>query len=107
LRNERARVIPEDAVPVESEQVRCDDIISVSYGMIQALSLARRVSGSTANVMITGESGTGKEVVAKAIHSYGVRSKKPFVAINCSAIPENLLESELFGHAKGAFTGAS
>lgn len=65
-----------------------------------------QVSHSDATVMITGESGTGKEMVAKAIYHHSLRSQKPFLAINCSAIPENLLESELFGHEKGSFTGA-
>ena len=70
------------------------------------MELARRVSSSQANIIIFGESGSGKEVVAKAVHELGDRKAGPFVAINCSAIPENLLESELFGYAKGAFTGA-
>jgi two-component system response regulator HydG len=68
--------------------------------------LVQRVSGASSNVLITGESGTGKEMIAQAIHQSGPRAGKPFVAINCTAIPENLLESELFGHAKGSFTGA-
>jgi two-component system response regulator HydG len=84
-----------------------DGVIGKSPGFKQALDLAARVAKSKANVMITGESGTGKEVIARAIHRLGARSKAPFIAINCSAIPENLLESELFGHAKGSFTGAS
>ena len=66
-----------------------------------------RLSQSNVTVLITGESGTGKEVIAKVIHRSGSRKDKPFIAINCSAIPENLLESELFGYVKGAFTGAS
>jgi DNA-binding NtrC family response regulator len=84
-----------------------DGIIGRSPGFLKALDLARRVSDSPASVFIHGESGTGKEVIAKSIHAFGKRAKEPFVAINCSAIPENLLESELFGYAKGAFTGAS
>lgn len=81
-------------------------VIGKSPGLKNALELAQRISSSTANVLITGESGTGKEVIARAIHYSGDRKKGPFVAINCSAIPETLLEAELFGHAKGAFTGA-
>jgi two-component system response regulator HydG len=81
-------------------------IVGKSLAMQNVFDLAKRVSNSTATVLIRGESGAGKEVVARAIHQEGSRKKEPFVAINCSAIPENLLESELFGHAKGAFTGA-
>ena len=69
--------------------------------------LAKRVAPSMANILIHGESGTGKEVIARAIHSHSKRRDKPFIAINCSAIPETLLESELFGYAKGAYTGAT
>jgi two-component system response regulator HydG len=81
-------------------------VIGKSLGFKKALELAKRVSGSQANVLITGESGSGKEVIARAVHELGDKKDGPFIAINCSAIPENLLESELFGHAKGAFTGA-
>lgn len=84
-----------------------DGIIGRSPGLLRAIDLAKRVADSSANVFITGETGSGKEVIAKAIHYFGQRKKHPFIAINCSAIPENLLESELFGHAKGSFTGAS
>ncbi len=82
------------------------NVIGKSEGMRSIFDLVSRISGATSNVLITGESGTGKEMVAKAIHESGPRAGKPFVAINCTAIPENLLESELFGHAKGSFTGA-
>ena len=81
-------------------------VIGKSQGFKKALELAKRVSSSQANVLITGESGSGKEVIARAVHELGDKKDGPFIAINCSAIPENLLESELFGHAKGAFTGA-
>ncbi len=81
-------------------------IVGKSQGMRTVFDLVKRVSQASSNVLITGESGTGKEMIAQAIHQSGPRAHKPFVAINCTAIPENLLESELFGHAKGSFTGA-
>lgn len=81
-------------------------IIGKSPAFLSALDVAKRVAKSNANIFISGESGTGKEVVARFIHNESKRKNGPFIAINCSAIPENLLESELFGHAKGSFTGA-
>jgi two-component system response regulator PilR (NtrC family) len=82
------------------------NIIGKSKPMQEVYDLIEKVAASKVNVLVTGESGTGKELVAKAIHYNSDRHDKPFVAINCGAIPENLLESELFGHEKGAFTGA-
>lgn len=82
------------------------DIIGKSQAMQTVFEMIERVAPAQSNVLITGESGSGKEIVAKAIHNLSNRSKKPFIAINCTSIPEALLESELFGHAKGSFTGA-
>ena len=83
-----------------------DGLYGVSPGIARIRDLIDRVAGSDATVLIAGESGTGKEVVARAMHARGPRRDKRFVAINCGAIPENLIESELFGHVRGAFTGA-
>lgn len=89
----------------ESEQE--DQIIAKDPRTRALLSLAKRVAKSPATVMLTGESGCGKEVIARFIHQHSLRSSKPFIAINCAAIPENLLEATLFGYEKGAFTGAT
>jgi DNA-binding NtrC family response regulator len=82
------------------------DIVGRDEKMLEIFELIERVSDSDATVLITGESGTGKELIARALHQRSHRSLRPFVAINCTAIPENLIESELFGHERGAFTGA-
>jgi two-component system response regulator HydG len=81
-------------------------IVGSSAGMMQVFKSIARAADSDATVLVLGESGTGKEMVARVLHSRSRRARGPFVAINCAAIPENLLESELFGHEKGAFTGA-
>ena len=83
-----------------------DNIIGRSTAMQEVFGLIRRLSGSSVNVLITGESGTGKELAARAIHVHSARAKQPFVAVNCAAIPDQLLESELFGYKRGAFTDA-
>ncbi|MEJ2025465.1 MAG: sigma-54 dependent transcriptional regulator, partial [Deltaproteobacteria bacterium] len=82
-------------------------LVGESEAMKKVYDLVRRVAGTKSNIMISGESGTGKELVASAIHDLSARKKMPFVVINCAGIPENLIESELFGYKKGAFTGAA
>jgi two-component system response regulator AtoC len=82
------------------------DIVGRHESILEIFDLIGRVAGSDATVLITGESGTGKELIARAIHQQSHRAQRPFVAVNCTAIPEQLIESELFGHERGAFTGA-
>jgi DNA-binding NtrC family response regulator len=89
-----------------SKEYRFSNIIGKSKEMRAIFQLIRRVAESTVNILISGESGTGKEIVAKAIHYNSPRRDYPFIAVNCAAIPETLLESELFGHVRGAFTDA-
>src|SRR5215813_6418799 len=88
------------AARVEPEPVAC------APTSMRLMELARRVASSDCTVLIVGESGTGKEVLARFIHRRSPRSQEPFVAVNCAAIPENMLEAMLFGYERGAFTGA-
>jgi DNA-binding NtrC family response regulator len=87
------------------EPVTCDRLIGSSRHMQRVYQMVHRVTNLNAAVLVTGESGTGKELIARAIHNMGTRAKRPFVAVSCGAIPETLIEAELFGHEKGAFTG--
>jgi len=108
------RVLKTKKMELENEQLKVqldskyglENIIGHSAPMQEVFETIRQVASSRATVLIQGESGTGKELVAKAIHQLGARSKGPFVAVHCAALAQNLLESELFGHEKGAFTGA-
>jgi transcriptional regulator with GAF, ATPase, and Fis domain len=88
------------------EQIRFGEIVGTSAPMQEVFKKVEKVAGTDISVLITGETGTGKELIAREIHNRSPRARAPFVTINCGAIPENLLESELFGHVKGAFTGA-
>ncbi len=87
-------------------RVRLANLLGKSRAMQKVFELIGKIHSTRTNVLITGESGTGKELVARALHSEGSRAKAPFIAVNCGAIPEELMESELFGHKKGSFTGA-
>ena len=119
FRNEEMRVVVKKALEhkrlkdenarLRAEQLRMgrlEEIVGKSQAIEQVRELIKRVAGLSSTVLIRGESGTGKELVARAIHRLSPRSERAFVAINCAGIPESLLESELFGHKKGAFTGA-
>jgi two-component system response regulator HydG len=103
LREENARLREQ----VEGARPRVEGIVAASGAMREVLSQVRKVAKSDAGVLLRGESGTGKEVLATAIHDLSPRASGPFIRVNCGAIPETLLEAELFGHVKGAFTGAT
>lgn len=91
---------------IDDVPFRFEGVVGKSGGIEKIYQLIQKVAASSTNVLISGESGTGKELVARAVHLNGPRQNKPFVAVNCGAIPETLIESELFGHIRGAFTGA-
>ena len=97
---QRAALWPADALDSDPE------CIWASEQMIEVLNTARRIAANPISVLITGETGTGKEMVARAIHRASDRADRPFLPFNCAAVPRDLLESQLFGHRKGAFTGA-
>lgn len=106
---ERRNLISENRLLKEQlkEKYKFDEIVSASSAMEDVMNLIGRVAASNASVLLRGESGTGKELIAKAIHYHSQRAGFPLVKVNCAALPETILESELFGHEKGAFTGAT
>ncbi|MBW2720004.1 MAG: sigma-54-dependent Fis family transcriptional regulator [Deltaproteobacteria bacterium] len=109
------KALEKRAIVAENQTLRAEikarwtqgQLIGKSAAMDRLRDLIKRVANATSSVLITGESGTGKEMVARALHFQSPRAERPFVVLNCGAIPENLIESELFGHVKGAFTGAT
>ena len=105
--NKALQLFGNDSVAVQAEEAWRKDILSHSPIMNKLLAKASLVAGKDVSILLQGESGTGKELLAKAIHRASQRQGQPYIAVNCSAIPEQLLESELFGHQKGAFTGAT
>ncbi|MCU0607194.1 MAG: sigma-54-dependent Fis family transcriptional regulator [Candidatus Edwardsbacteria bacterium] len=106
LEEEKRRALEQENLSLQKMLEAKGELLGQCPGMEQVFSMIRRVAGSEVSVLVLGESGTGKSLVARAIHDLSLRKDKPFIVIDCGAIPENLLESELFGYEKGAFTGA-
>ena len=106
LENKKTREKTKDFLQEQSKNNKFENIIINSKAMRRIFDLISQVAITESTVLITGESGTGKELIAKAIHANSLRRDKPLITVNCGSLPENLLESELFGHVKGAFTGA-
>ncbi len=106
LRRAREVDLKQSTLEIDDSEFHFEGVIGKNGGIEKIYQLIRKVAASNTNILISGESGTGKELVARAIHLNGPRKSKPFVAVNCGAIPESLMESELFGHVRGAFTGA-
>ena len=106
LRRGREVELSQTSPAGDNPEFHFEGVIGKSGGIEKIYHLIQKVAASSTNILISGESGTGKELVARAIHLNGPRHGKPFIAVNCGAIPENLIESELFGHVRGAFTGA-
>ena len=106
LRKAREQDYQQTTIATENGEFQFEGVIGRSGGIEKIYQLIQKVAATSTNILISGESGTGKELVARAIHINGPRNNKPFVAVNCGAIPEALMESELFGHVRGAFTGA-
>ena len=109
LRAARERLSEENRYLREAmaQEVQFDTLVGESPGMQDVYRLVQRVLNTTSNVLLTGESGTGKDLIARVLHYQGPRAKGPFIAVNCAALPETLLEAELFGYERGAFTGAT
>jgi two-component system response regulator AtoC len=102
-----SRPTPSDELPAPPVYTSDIDLIGVSAAFVEVMKFVGKVAPTNLPIMITGESGTGKEIVARAIHTRSLRAARPFVAVNCGAIPAELIESELFGHTRGSFTGAT
>ena len=102
----KSRVVATTLAVDEAPRYRFEDFIAASEAMTQVCETIQKVAPTSVTVLINGESGTGKEVIARTLHKASSRADKPWVAVNCAALPENLLESEMFGHVKGSFTGA-